>query len=130
MKRPLGIIVSTGLLAVAAVSLAACRAKVASEPADVTICFVSDTRGRLVPCGCFSGQYGGLTRLKTALDATPGANPIRIDVGDAIRGTEDYNVIEYKYMLQAYAAMGFDALNLGQREAQLSAAQLRQLQKE
>ncbi len=129
MKRRLGILFCAGVLASAG-WLAGCREKTALEPADVTVCFVSDTRGRLVPCGCFSGQYGGLTRLKTALDATPGANPIRLDVGDAIGGAEDYNVIEYKYMLRAYKAMGFEALNLGQREAQLPAEELRRLAKE
>src|SRR5437868_5794020 len=90
--------------------LTACKQKAAPAPADVAVFFISDTRGRLVPCGCFSGQYGGLTRLKTILNGADAASAIRLDVGDAIRGVEDYNVIEYKYMLQAYAAMRFDAL--------------------
>ncbi len=130
MKRRLALLVCTVALAAMTGCLAGCKGKAAPEPTDVTVCFVSDTRGRLVPCGCFSGQYGGLTRLKTALDGVAGTNSIRVDVGDAIRGVEDYNLIEYRYMLQAYAAMGFDALNLGQREAQLSAEHLRRLQKE
>lgn len=129
MKWRPGILFCAGVL-VAAVGLAGCREKAALEPVDLTVCFVSDTRGRLVPCGCFSGQYGGLTRLKTALDETPGANPVRLDVGDAIGGAEDFNVIEYKYMLRAYAAMGFEALNMGEREAELPADQLRRLAKE
>ncbi|HZQ47159.1 MAG TPA: hypothetical protein VFC07_09115, partial [Verrucomicrobiae bacterium] len=130
MKRQPAVLICAGVLMAAAGWLAGCGKQAVTEPADVTVCFVSDTRGRLVPCGCFSGQYGGLTRLKTALDGTKGANPIRVDVGDAMRGVEDYNLIEYRYMLQAYAAMGFDALNLGQREAQLSAERLRLLRKE
>lgn len=130
MKKWLVILACAIALMAVAGLLSGCGGKAAPQPADVTVCFVSDTRGRLVPCGCFSGQYGGLTRLKTALDGTAGANSIRIDAGDAIRGVEDYNLIEYKYMLQAYAAMGFDALNLGQREAQLSAEQLRGLKQE
>src|ERR1041384_690256 len=35
---------------------------------DLPIYFTCDTRGRLEPCGCFDGQFGGLTRLKTVLD--------------------------------------------------------------
>src|SRR5581483_1761634 len=96
-------------------------------PQALSLYFVSDTRGRLVPCGCFSGQYGGLTRLKTVLDRVDPATSVMVDVGDAIRGVEDYNLMEYRYMLEAYAAMRFDALNLGQREEQLSAEQLRSL---
>jgi hypothetical protein len=100
------------------------------KPQAINLYFVSDTRGKLVPCGCFSGQYGGLTRLKTVLDRLDPSTAIRVDVGDAIAGTEDYHLMEYRYMLQAYAAMHFDALNLGQREAQLPVEELREIQRE
>jgi hypothetical protein len=103
------------------------RPTTAGTPGDLTFYFTCDTRGRLVPCGCFTGQYGGLTRLKTVLAEEAPRDSIKVDVGDAIRGSEDYNVIEYKYILQAYAGMGYDALNLGHREAQLSAAQLKEI---
>ncbi len=95
----------------------------------LTFFFTGDTRGRLVPCGCFTGQYGGLTRLKTALDRGGTTNTIKVDVGDAIGGPEDFNVIQYRYILQAYAGMDYDALNLGQREAQMPARTLRELKK-
>jgi Cytochrome c554 and c-prime len=104
--------------------------KRAAAPTDISIFFTADTRGRLVPCGCFSGQFGGLTRLKTVLDGEAAGDAIRADIGDAIRGREDYNLIEYKYMLQAYADMRYDALNIGNKEAELSLAQLQQLKKE
>ena len=94
---------------------------------DLQIYFTCDTNGRLEPCGCFSGQFGGLTRLKTVLDAEASTNALRMDVGDAIGGREDFDVIEYRYLLRAYAGMNYDALNLGHREARLSAAQLREL---
>lgn len=94
---------------------------------DLPVYFTCDTDGRLEPCGCFVGQFGGLSRLKTVLDteAPPGA--LRLDVGDAIGGREDYDVLEYRYILRAFAAMNYDALNIGQREAQLTAAQLRMI---
>ena len=52
-----------------------------------------------------------------------------MDVGDAIGGHEDYELIQYRYLLRAFAAMKYDALNIGHREAQLSAAQLRELRR-
>jgi hypothetical protein len=52
---------------------------------------------------------------------------VKVDVGDAIRGPADYEVIEYRYIQRAFAAMGYEALNVGHREAQLSAATLRGL---
>jgi hypothetical protein len=103
------------------------KKEVPSPPLELKVFFTCDTRGRLVPCGCFSGQLGGLTRLKTVLDKEAAKGDIRVDVGDAIKGAEDFNCIEYKYILQAYSGMGFDALNLGHREAQLSLQQLREL---
>jgi hypothetical protein len=117
-----------GALAVlAALLVGGCRP--APPPAlDLPVYFTCDTQGRLEPCGCFAGQFGGLTRLKTVLDAEAATNAIRVDVGDAIGGHEDYDLLEYRYVLRAFAAMHYDALNLGGREAQFTAAQLRLLQ--
>jgi hypothetical protein len=117
------------ILALAVLALTGCSRSASPKPSDVSIYFTCDTHGRLVPCGCFTGQYGGMTRLKTMLDAETITNALRLDVGDAIGGNEDYDVIEYRYLLRAYAALNYDALNLGQRETQLSAAQLRDLKK-
>lgn len=92
---------------------------------DLPVYFTCDTDGRLEPCGCFTGQFGGLTRLKTVLDAEASDAALRVDVGDAIGGHEDYDLIEYGYILRAFAAMKYDALNIGQHEAQFTADQLR-----
>jgi hypothetical protein len=105
---------------------AGCGRTPPAPPLELPIYFTCDTRGRLEPCGCFAGQYGGLTRLKTVLDAETPANALRLDVGDAIGGHEDYDLIEYRYVLRAFAAMNYDALNIGGREAQFTAAQLRE----
>jgi hypothetical protein len=107
--------------------LCGCGARSGSEALDLPIYFTCDTRGRLEPCGCFTGQYGGLTRLKSVLDGEAPSGAVRVDIGDAIGGREDYDLIQYRYLLGAYAAMKYDALNIGHREAQLSAAQLREL---
>jgi 2',3'-cyclic-nucleotide 2'-phosphodiesterase (5'-nucleotidase family) len=98
-----------------------------SPDLPVSVYFTCDTNGRLEPCGCFSGQFGGLTRLKTFLEeyARPGA--IKLDVGNALAGNADYQVIQYEYILRAYAAMNFDAVNIGHREATLPAATLTRL---
>jgi hypothetical protein len=98
-------------------------------PLDLPLYFTCDTRGRLEPCGCFTGQFGGLTRLKTVLDSEAPATALRLDVGDAIGGHEDYDLIEYRYLLRAFAAMKYDALNIGHREAKLSAAQLQDIKR-
>jgi len=98
-----------------------------SPPAalDLPVYFTCDTQGRLEPWGWLAGQFGGLTRLKTVLDAGALTNALRVDVGDAIGGHEDYDLLEYRYVLRAFAAMNYDALNIGGREAQFTAQQLR-----
>ncbi|MEJ0089000.1 MAG: multiheme c-type cytochrome [Limisphaerales bacterium] len=92
---------------------------------DLPVYFTCDIDGRLEPCGCFTGQFGGLTRLKTVLDAEAPDGALRVDVGDAVGGREDYDLIEYGYLLRAFAAMKYDALNIGQHEARFTVAQLR-----
>jgi len=103
-----------------------------NRPAQhLTIHFTCDSFGRLEPCGCFTGQHGGLTRLKTWLDLNeqPG-NSLKLDVGGAIAGAQDYDLIQYKYLTRAYESMDYSALNIGGREAAIPAAQLSALAKQ
>jgi nitrate/TMAO reductase-like tetraheme cytochrome c subunit len=94
---------------------------------SLSFLFTCDVRGRLVPCGCFSGQLGGLTRIATLFGKGAAPDSIKVDAGDAIAGSADYEVIQYRYIQQAFAAMGYEAVNAGHREARLSATQLRTL---
>lgn len=93
----------------------------------LTVWLTADTRGRLVPCGCFSGQLGGLTRIATLMGQPDAQGTLRLDAGDALEGPEDYHRIELGYIHRAFAKMGYDAANLGHREARLSASELRGL---
>lgn len=54
-------------------------------------------------------------------------NALHLDVGDAAGGHEDYDLIQYRHMLRAFKAMNYDAVNMGGREAQFTAAQLREI---
>ena len=95
----------------------------------LTFFFTAQTHGRLTPCGCFTGQYGGITRLKSALQEDPSSR-LGLDVGDALEGAEDYHLLKYRQVVQAYSTMNYVALNVGHREASLSATALRQLAKD
>jgi len=100
------------------------------QPQQARIILTADIRGRLVPCGCFTGQLGGMTRLYTALNEMSQQAGIRVDAGDAISGHQDYEIIQYQHILQAFNQMKFDALNLGAREASIPAATLLRLEQE
>ncbi len=102
-------------------------AEASALPLDIW--FTCDTNGRIEPCGCFSGQYGGLTRVSTVLASTsrPG---LKLEIGNAIAGGEDYHILQFRYLLAAQGRLGYAALNLGAREASLSAESLRTLAKD
>jgi hypothetical protein len=104
-----------------------CDSRPRQETFDLPIYFSGDTKGRLEPCGCFTGQFGGLTRIKSMIEQPPVA--LRVDVGDAAAGHADYQWIQYGYMLRAFAMMGYQALNIGHREAGFTVAQLRELRR-
>jgi len=92
------------------------------------IYFTADVSGRLEPCGCFTGQYGGLTRIDTWLNyKDPLASALRLDVGDAIKGINDFDVIHYEHILKGFNHLKYQALNVGSREAALPAATLSEI---
>ncbi|MDF3056705.1 MAG: cytochrome [Rariglobus sp.] len=97
----------------------------ADEETTVPLFFTSNTHGRLTHCGCFSGQYGGLARLHTAVAVGPFSGAFGVDLGDALEGPEDYQLLKYKQVLKAYSEMNYAVLNAGQREAGLPAETLR-----
>ncbi len=113
-----------GLALIPALLLGGCSRSSPPPALDLPIYFTCDNDGRLEPCGCSAGQFGGMTRLKTVLDSEAPDGALRVDVGDAAGGHQDYDLIEYGYILRAYAAMNYDALNIGQHEAEFTAAQL------
>ena len=107
-------------------SLASCKKKQASTPFQIY--FTADVNGRLEPCGCFTGQYGGLTRIDTWLKHhDPEALSLRLDVGDAIKGTADYDLIHYQHLARAFQQLQYKALNIGAREASLSVSSFEKL---
>ncbi len=97
------------------------------EADALPVYFTCDNRGRMEPCGCFTGQYGGLTRIRTWLDRHRDPESLLVDVGNSLAGDEDFRVIKYRHILQAYNIMGYHALNLGGAEAKLTGATLQEI---
>ncbi|MEX2577684.1 MAG: multiheme c-type cytochrome [Verrucomicrobiales bacterium] len=109
-----------------AIGLTGCGKEKTGASVPFDLYFTCDTSGRIEPCGCFTGQYGGLTRVSTVLKgAAPGA--LKVEVGNAMAGLEDYHRIEFRHLLNALGDMGYAAVNLGEREARLPADTLRDL---
>jgi len=99
----------------------------AADESEVPIYFTCDTRGRLEPCGCFSGQVGGLTRVQTWLKKYRRDDSLLVDVGNSLAGQEDFRLIKYRHILEAFDLMGYHALNLGGSEAKLPLPTLQEI---
>lgn len=109
------------------VLLPGCREE--ARPVNFSLFFTCDTTGRIEPCGCFTGQYGGLTRVSTFLKSEAPAGSLLVEVGNAIAGLADYEAIQFRHLLEAAGTMGYSAVNAGEREARLPVALLRDLAK-
>jgi hypothetical protein len=114
------------MIGLAASLFPGCRAA-PTAPREFAIFFTCDTKGRIEPCGCFTGQYGGLTRVSTVLRAEGGPEAFVVEVGNAIGGLEDYHRLQFRHLLEACGEMGYAAVNLGAREARLPAEALLEL---
>lgn len=131
LPRPIPTAIALGFvgLVITGVSLlSGCGERKPLDDSHLTIHLTCDTSGRLEPCGCFTGQHGGLTRLRTWLGERkhPG-HVLKLDAGGALAGQADYDLIQYRFLARAYQNMGFAALNMGGSEAAISAANLRAL---
>ena len=96
-----------------------------TEPLVVRLFYTCDTHGYLFPCDCDSGREGGLARRQTHLSDHAAEVQLLVDAGDVTAGRREWEVLEYEYLLRGCELMGYDAVNLGHREAGLSAGQLR-----
>lgn len=95
--------------------------------AALPVYFTCDTHGRLEPCGCFSGQMGGLTRIQSWLERHRREDSLLVDVGNSLAGQEDFRIIKYEHILEAFELMGYHALNLGGAEAKIPGTTLQKI---
>jgi len=100
---------------------------VAEPPDALSIFYTCDMRGHISPCNCSAGIAGGIARRKTYIDANRLANAIVVDAGDVTAGPREWELLELEYILKGYEAIGYDAVNIGAREAAFPAETLRKL---
>jgi len=76
-------------------------------PAAFRLFVTGDTRGFLAPCGCESGQRGGIARRKTYLDAVARPGDLRIDLGNVALGSGAAAHLRMKSTFVALGSMGY-----------------------
>jgi len=110
------------LLLLAALFLAACTAQdqepVALDPVLLTVIGTNDVHGELLP----DQNNGGLTTLSgyvaavRAARAEDGGAVLLIDAGDMWQGTLESNLVEGATVVEAYNAMQYTAVTIGNHE--------------
>jgi len=98
-----------------------------TPPESLTIFYTCDTQGHIEPCGCASGQAGGITRRMTYLSSQTSGASLLLDAGDVTAGARDWELFEMDYILKGYREMGYHAVNAGHREASVDLSKLREL---
>jgi hypothetical protein len=85
----------------------------------LTLFVTGDTRGYLEPCGCRRDQAGGLPGRLTLVKQNAKGERLLVDVGNLTTGGRSYELLKLHYLLDGMNRMGYDAVNLGRREAGL-----------
>ncbi|MCL4692473.1 MAG: hypothetical protein KJ060_08175 [Candidatus Hydrogenedentes bacterium] len=120
------------IVAVACVAFGGCGSKAPVEvavepPGSLTVFYTCDTRGHISPCNCTAGVAGGIARRKTYIDENRTDNALIVDAGNVAAGPREWELLELEYILKGYDAIGYDAVNVGAREASFPVETLREL---
>jgi len=122
LRRPLGAALAAAILALTVGALA----RGAAPP--VVLVVAGNTNGVLEPCGCATGQGGGLARRATAVARlrAGGDAPLLVDTGNLVsRLAPDAEILDQARLL--LHGLGFAAGALGPAELELGAATLLKL---
>ncbi|HEY4120118.1 MAG TPA: 5'-nucleotidase C-terminal domain-containing protein [Byssovorax sp.] len=114
-------------LAVLALGLAVCgAASAATSPDVVTLSIVTttDLHGNLVPRDGRGGlaAFGGYVRNLRAARADDGGALLLVDSGDTFQGGVESDLSEGAVVVDAYAALGYSAIAIGNHEFDFGAA--------
>ncbi|MCA9141011.1 MAG: hypothetical protein KDB00_29770 [Planctomycetales bacterium] len=109
----------------------ACKHRVAETKSSATPLIIiasCDTAGWIEPCGCSSGQSGGLSRRATlAHELSEGHPATLVSVGGAASGSRAYDLEKLRSILMGESLMGYAAHNLGWSELAIPAESLRRV---
>jgi hypothetical protein len=98
---------------------------------ELAILVSGDTAGWMVPCGCASGQSGGLLRRGSLIeDERKKHQTVVVDAGGAPGGTAKYDQLKFTAIVNGELKMGLEAHNIGAPEAALGLDELKRLQQD
>lgn len=84
-----------------------------ASPGDaITVFMTGSVLSTLQPCGCSSGQLGGLDRRGAVLAGAPASRRLVLDTGSLLADDGPQDMIKLGIMWQAMAMLGYDLVNL------------------
>ncbi|MHC4387060.1 MAG: multiheme c-type cytochrome [Planctomycetota bacterium] len=86
--------------------------KAAGKPEALTVFLTGNELGELKPCGCSTGQLGGLEKRWAVLNSIPESRRLIVDTGTFVGGNSEQDIIKFNIMIQALNLLDYDLLNL------------------
>lgn len=96
-------------------------------PGSLGIAVSGQMSGYMTPCGCSKPMIGGLARRANYL-ASLGKSLVKVENGDLTKALGRQDEIKAETIAEILNLMGYDALNLGERDFALGMDKLKQLQ--
>lgn len=88
--------------------------------ADVPTVFLTGNElGALKPCGCSSGQLGGLDRRSAILNSVLREGKLIVDTGVLVESESEQDLIKFNIMIRAFDLLDYDLVNLTDRDIEI-----------
>lgn len=104
----------------------------ADDKGDIDLFFTGDVHGYIAQCGCKVNPAGGLSRRSGYMKSvgTDSDGSLLLDCGDFGSTRSEKEKTKVAHLLKGMAMMGYDAINLGEKDLQYGAEFLQSAQKE
>jgi hypothetical protein len=89
------------------------------NPNTVTLFLTGNTLSTLKPCGCSTGQLGGLDRRGAVIHSAPADRRILIDTGNFLAQDTPQDRLKLSILLQALTLQEYDILHLDKNDLQV-----------
>jgi hypothetical protein len=94
----------------------------ANAPQEAAYIFFSGNElSTLRPCGCAEFQLGGFDKRSNVWKSISPDKRLIIDTGNLLLKTSDQDLVKFDIMIQAFAMLGYDAVNLDRQEYDIAA---------
>jgi hypothetical protein len=85
----------------------------------LTIFVTGNELGALKPCGCSSGQLGGLDRRSAILNSVPRESRLIVDTGSLVESDSEQDLIKFNIMIRAFDLLDYDLVNLANKDIEI-----------